>query len=143
MRIAICLSLDFANQIKEIVNQLNQQGHEVVLPKTVEMILNGEVTFEQIIKEKKNGEISDRMIKQNILKYYFEKIKEVDAIFVLNFEKRGIKGYIGGNTFLEIGFAHVLNKRIFLLNEIPDISYKDEIKAMQPVILNGDLNLIK
>jgi len=67
-----------------------------------------------------------------------------DAVVVLNLDKHGIANYIGGNTFLEIGFAHVLNQKIFLLNPIPDIQfYKTEIEAMKPVILNGDLSLIK
>jgi predicted RNA-binding protein with PUA domain len=66
----------------------------------------------------------------------------MDAILILNLEKNNIKGYIGGNTFLEMGFAHVLNKKIFLLNEIPEMGYKDEIVAMKPVILEGDLNRI-
>jgi hypothetical protein len=95
------------------------------------------------MKEKGNGEISNRAIKQGSFKYYFEKIKEVDAILILNFEKRGIEGYIGGNTFLEMGFAHILNKKIFLLNEIPEMLYKDEIKAMQPIVLDGDLSKIQ
>jgi len=142
MKIAICLSLDFTNQINDIKNQLTQIGHEVIIPMTAGMILRDEVTLEQIIKEKENGIIPERMIKQDVIKYYFEKIKEVDAILVLNFKKEGIKGYIGGNTLIEIGFAHVLNKKIFLLNAIPDISYKYEIKAMQPIILNGDLTKI-
>jgi hypothetical protein len=55
-------------------------------------------------------------------------------------DKNGIKNYIGGNTFLEMGFAHVLNQKIFLLNPIPEIPfYKTEIEAMRPVVLNGDL----
>jgi|GEM_PF-5301338 len=29
-----------------------------------------------------------------------------------------------------MGFAHVLNKRIYLLNEIPDLSFKDELIAI-------------
>jgi len=45
---------------------------------------------------------------------YYEIIKECDAILVLNLEKNKIKNYIGGNTFLEMGFAHVLNKKIYL-----------------------------
>ncbi|MBZ9572370.1 hypothetical protein KJA15_03505 [Patescibacteria group bacterium] len=143
MKIAICVSLDFTNQIRDIANNLTEQGHEVILPQTVEMILNGEVAFEQIMKEKENGEISKRAIKQNSLKYYFERIKGVDAILVLNFEKNGIRGYIGGNVFLEMGFAYVFGKKIFLLNEIPDMLYEDEIKAMQPIILNGDLAKIR
>ena len=44
---------------------------------------------------------------------------------------------------MEIGFAHVLNQKIFLLNPIPDIVYyKTEIEAVRPVILNGDISLI-
>jgi len=143
MKIAICVSLDFTNRLEEIVNQLTQRGHEVIIPKTAEMILNGEVTLEQIMKEKENGEIVNRAIKQDSIRYYFEKIKEADAILALNFDKRGIKNYIGGNLFLEMGFAHVLGKKIFLLYEIPDMIYKDEIRAMQPIILNGDLNKIQ
>jgi len=84
MKIAICLSLDFTNQISDIKNQLTQIGHEVVLPMTAGMILRGEVTLEQIIKEKENGIIPERMIKQDVIKHYYEKIKEVDAILVLN-----------------------------------------------------------
>ena len=42
-----------------------------------------------------------------------------------------------------MGFAHVLNKKIFILNDIPEMIYIDEIKAMQPIILNGNLAKIK
>lgn len=143
MKIAICASLDFVPKIKDLSDRLIKLGHRVTIPQTAEMILNGEVTFDQIMKEKGNGEISNRAIKQGSFKYYFEKIKEVDAILVLNFDKKGIKNYIGGNVFLEMGFAHVLDKKIFLLNALPDIFYKDEIEVMQPIILNGDLDKIK
>ncbi|PIN76615.1 hypothetical protein COV17_01795 [Candidatus Woesearchaeota archaeon CG10_big_fil_rev_8_21_14_0_10_36_11] len=44
---------------------------------------------------------------------------------------------------MEIGFAHVLNQKVFLLNPIPEIPYyKSEIEAVKPVILNGDLSKI-
>lgn len=60
----------------------------------------------------------------------------------INKDKRGIKNYIGGNTFLEIGFAHVLNKKIFLLNDVPDMLCSDEILAMEHVVINNDLTKI-
>jgi hypothetical protein len=67
-----------------------------------------------------------------------------DAVLVLNLEKHGIPHSIGGNTFLEIGFAHVFDQKIFLWNPVPDIPYyKTEIKAMKPVVLNGDLSLVR
>ncbi|MCD6215577.1 MAG: hypothetical protein J7J92_00690 [Candidatus Aenigmarchaeota archaeon] len=143
MKIVICAGLEFTYQIKEVAEQLIKLGHEVVIPKTAEMILNGEVTLKQIKQEKENGEISNRAKKYDVIRYYFEKIKNADAILVLNYEKRGIKNYIGGNVFLEIGFAHVLGKKIFLLNEIPDMFYKDEIESMDPIVLKGNLNKIK
>jgi len=143
MRITICASLDFSNEIGNIVKQLAEQGHKVIVPKTSEMILNGEVTLGQIMEEKENGEISKRAIKHDVIKRHFLNIKKGDAVLVLNYDKKEIKNYIGPNTFLEIGFAHVLGKKIFLLNEIPNMPHRDEIKIMQPVVINGDLSKIK
>lgn len=143
MKIVICASLDFTKEIKEIADRLGKRGYQVTTPKTALMILNGKVTLEQIKREKENGQIVKRAIKLDIIKYYFKKIKEADAVLVLNFDKKGVKNYIGGNTFLEMGFAHVLGKKIFLLNEVPNMPYKAEIKVMQPIVLNGDLSKIK
>jgi hypothetical protein len=143
MKIAICASLDFTNKVKETADKLTENGHEVIIPVTSEMILNNRVSLEQIKKEKSNGEIYKRMIKQNSIKRYCKIIESADAILVLNFDKKGVRNYIGGNVFLEMGFAHIIDKKIFLLNDIPDTFYKDEIKAMQPIVLHGDLSKIK
>src|SRR5690606_35746742 len=70
-------------------------------------------------------------------------IKKADAILALNFDKKGIKNYIGGNTFLELGYAFIKGKKIYLLNPIPDMIYTSEVVAMKPVILNGDLHKLK
>jgi len=77
-----------------------------------------------------------------LIRDYFNVIKNADAILIANFEKNKIKNYIGGNSFLEMGFAHVLNKKIFIFNNIPEMIYTDEIKAMQPIVLNGNLTKI-
>lgn len=143
MKIVISASLDFTYKIKEIADKLIKKDYEVTIPLTAEKILNGELTLEQIIKEKGNGDILKRVIEYDVLRYYFNKIKECDALLVLNLDKKRIKNYIGGATFLEMGFAHVLNKKIFLLNPIPEIGYKEEINGMQPIILYGNLNKIK
>ena len=57
-------------------------------------------------------------------------------------DAHNIDNYIGGNSFLEMGFAFVLEKKIYLLNQIPEIGYRDEIEAMNPIMLEGDLNKI-
>jgi len=54
-----------------------------------------------------------------------------------------VKNYVGGNTLMEIGFAHILNQKIFMLNPIPEMPYcKSEIEAVKPIIINGDLKKI-
>jgi len=81
---------------------------------------------------------------EGFIKWWYNCIKNGDAILVCNFDKNGIKNYIGGNTLIEIGFAHVNDKKVFLLNPIPEEApYVDEIKAMTGLVLNGDLTKIK
>ena len=144
MKIVICGSIEFTPKIKEVANILTKNGHEVDIPLTSQRIINGELTLEEFKNEKrKNGDGAFRKIKDDVIRRYYEIISKSDAILVLNLEKNNIVNYIGGNTFLEIGFAHVLNKTIYLYNEIPDLSYTDEINAMQPIILSGDLSKIR
>lgn len=89
------------------------------------------------------SESANNKIEHDLIKRHFNKIKDGDAILVINEDKNNKVNYIGGNSFLEMGFAHVLNKKIFLLNPIPESSYKDEIVAMKPIILDGDLKKIE
>ncbi len=144
MKITICGSIDFTYKIKEVADVLSGRGHEVEIPYMAQKILNGVISLEEFqnIKQK-DGDINFRKnAEEDLIKRYFRLIKESDAVLIVNIDKKGIKNYIGGNVLLEMGFAYVLDKKIFLLNEIPDISYKDEIEAMGPVILYGDLNKI-
>jgi len=142
MKISIVGSLDFAYEMKEIAEKLINLGFEVDLPPTAKMILEKEIASEQIKKEKEDGSFSQRVIDSDAIRRYWKIIQNTDAILVVNFDKKGIKGYVGGNSFLEMGFAHVINKKIFLMNPIPEIGYKDEIKAMQPIVLNNDITKI-
>ena len=142
MKIAICGSLNFTKEIHELATNLRNLGFEVQIPLSCERILSGDFCLETIKKEKEEGTFSSRAIKFDSIREYWNKIDKSDAILVANFDKNNIANYIGGNTFLEIGFAHILNKKIFLLNQIPELNYKDEIEAMQPIILNKDLSKI-
>jgi len=61
-------------------------------------------------------------------------------------KKNGIKGYIGCAALMEIGLAHHLHKKIFLLNELPDYNehrWVHEVRLMQPVVIDWDLSKIK
>ena len=88
-------------------------------------------------------EINEKKRAKNRMSF-FDKLKKCDALLVVNNSlKKGRENYISGSSFLEMGFAHALGKKIFLLQGIPELSYKDEIMAMKPIILNGNLNKIK
>lgn len=140
MKIVICASVMFSYEIKEYADKLIKMGHSVEMPFTTKKILNGELTLEEYKKEKeRNGDGAFRKVKEDLIKRYYKLIKDGDAILVINLDKNGIRNYIGGNVFLEMGFAYCLDKKIYLLNEIPDMNYTDEIKAMQPIIIYGSL----
>ena len=139
MKIAICGSIKFTNEMKAIADQLIARWHSVDLPITSKKILSWEITLEGFEQE---SEKRDRKIDDDVIRKYFDIIRDHDAILLVNCEKNNIPDYIGGNTFLEMGFAHVLNKKIYLLNNIPEMSYSDEIRAMQPIVLWWNLSMI-
>ena len=144
MKIAICSSLDFIPEIEKAGKELEALGHQVVLPKSAEMVISGEMPAKILTDENLSPEKRiERKIKLDAIRLHYNKIAECDAILVLNYTKKSVDNYIGGNTFLEMGFAHILNKKIFLLNNAPQMLYTDEIMAMQPVVLRGDLKNIK
>lgn len=79
----------------------------------------------------------------NFIKWWHDCIVGSDAILVCNYDKKGISNYIGGNVLMEIGFAHVNDKHVFLLNPIPvEVPYLDEIKAMVSEVIDNDLKRI-
>jgi len=137
MKIVICGSMTCSKKMVEIEEKLLKQRYSIVLPPHTKEY----VEFNSL--EKMHSESAKNKIKEDLIRDYYNTIKDCDAILVVNEKRHDIDNYIGGNSFLEMGFAHVLDKKIFLLNEIPDISYQDEIKVMQPTILNGDLTKIK
>ncbi len=140
MKIAICGSLDFAHEMKKAADELKMRGIESSLPPTAVKILNGELSVGDIQKEKESGIFQERTIKSDLIRHFWGRLEDANAILVVNHDKKGVKNYVGGNSFLEMGFAHVSKKPIFLLNDIPNMLYTDEIKAMQPLALKGDFS---
>jgi hypothetical protein len=133
MKITICGSSTFRKEMIEYKKKLLEIGHEVTVHPDYEAFVRGE---KQELLKKIQTEHAVAKKENNYIKWYYNAIINSDAILVLNFEKRGITNYVGGNTLMEIGFAHVNGKKIFLLNDIPEISYKDEILAMYDIVLN-------
>jgi len=142
MRITICGSIKFADRLVEIYSQLEKLGHEPLMHEDMFRLIEGTATeLEDMSRGSEHHEVKR---KYGFIKWWHDCIKSGDAILVCNFDNKGIRNYIGGNTFLEIGFAHVNGKKVFLLNPIPEeVPYADEIKAMADAVINGDLGKIK
>jgi hypothetical protein len=137
MKITICGSVKFADKLVEIYKKLEELGHQPMMHEEMFRIADG--TAKELI-EGISADHAEVKRKNNFIKFWHDLIKSGDAVLICNFDKNGIKNYIGGNTLMEIGFAHVNDKKIYLLNSIPkDVSYSDEIKAMVNEVINGDL----
>jgi nucleoside 2-deoxyribosyltransferase len=137
MKITICGSMKFHREMREVKKSIEAMGHTVLVPKSIEMM--DTVGY---VHPTEDEERIEAKIEHDFIREHFRKIEEGDAILVLNYDKKGIIHYIGGNTFLEMGLAFWLGKKIYLLNPIPDMDYKTEMHAMQPIILNGDFSII-
>lgn len=136
MKIIICGSISAADEIINIQKKLESMGHAVEIPEGVKKP-------ELSPTDKTNtSERAATKIKHDLIRGYYEKIKLYDAVLIVNPEKKGIKGYVGGNTLIEMAFGHVLYKKLYCLYALPNLPYTSEILAMQPIILDGDLNKI-
>ena len=82
------------------------------------------------------------LVRGGVIKKRFDGIIWGDALLILNYDKNGIANYLGGNSLVEMAVAYYLNKPIYLFNPAPEISYKEEILGMFPIVLNGDLTKI-
>lgn len=137
MTITICGSMFFHQQMKEAQARLEKRGFTILLP---EELADGSAN--EALLEKDEDKISAK-IEYNFIREHFKKVEMADSILILNYPKKGIDGYIGGNTFLEMGYAFGLGKKIFLLYPIPKMDYFTEMSAIQPIVLNGNLTLIE
>lgn len=147
MRVVICGSIAFIDEMQEIKQELESRGHEVEMPSREARGEFGESisTKDLYILRKQDADVIPSWIwerNREGMQAHFGKVASGDAIVVVNHAKNGVEGYIGANTFLEIGLAFHLNKKIYLLHEIPEASYREEVISMNPSILNGNLELL-
>jgi len=136
MKIMIICSKKFYDEIPEIKNTLELNGHEILLPNCFDK----PKTEENI---KKLGKEEHRKFKAKMFKQSEKVISDVDTVLILNFKKDDIENYIGGATFLEMYDAFRMNKKIYMFNGIPKGILEDEIIGFNPIIINGDLSKIQ
>lgn len=140
--VTICSSADFYKKAVEVEEFLKANGFESIIPLTAK-------------KMKKSGnwnpshyrtwqvDEADYPKKSALMREHFNEIENGDVVLVVNDEKHGQSNYIGGNVLIEMAIAFYLNKPIYVMNDLPkDSKYLEEIKAMQPTVLKGNLRTL-
>ena len=139
MKVMICCSTAFYDKVDEVSKYLLNRGDEVIYPNGY---LENSFELDEDASDEEYSEFFKKMFQESI-----DKIKEVDAIIVLNYTKvkKGVElpNYIGASTFLEMYEAFMNDKKIYMMNGYPDNMLLDEIKSFRPIILNGDINNFK
>lgn len=124
MKITICGSLAFEKTMQAAQLTLEKMGYETAVPVSAENANTDPLTRKRLIDD------------------YFVEIDTSDAILVINETKNGVDNYIGGNTLIEMARAYAQGLEVFLLHPIPEMSYTIEIEAMQPIVIDGDMQNI-
>ncbi len=134
MKILLICSKAFYVKLLDFKTDLEKLKHEIFMPNCWDC---------PETEAKYRGTEGHSNWKASMIKHSEEVIKNMDAVLVLNYDKNGQKNYIGGATFLEIYDAFRLGKKIFFINPLPEGMLKDELIGFNPIIINGDLTLIK
>lgn len=143
MKIYILGSNVFMHQMVEVTDKLIVMGIDAHIAEHYRELVAGTSKVQDLLKNNENIELKKVM---DTFRLHYKNILESDAILIVNDTKNGIENYIGGNVLIEIGQAYVNNKKIFFLNKMPtdkSITYLDEIYALQPICLEGNLENIK
>lgn len=141
--ITICSSAAFYKQVIEIQKELRKMGFKVLIPKTAnKMRRNNDFDVSHYKTWYKDA--ADYTKKKQLMVAHFKEVMKADAILVVNEEKHGMAGYIGGNVLMEMVIAFHYKEKIFILNPIaPDLGIKEEVLGLFPTFINGDLTKIK
>lgn len=130
--IAICGSMAHKDLWLPIIDQLRTNGLTVSTPELSEARDWSKFTDDRILLEK-----------GALIRRHFANIATADAVLIANFEKNGIENYVGSNTFLEMCAGFIYDKPIYLLNPVPKQDNYEEILALEPIVLNGDLSQLE
>ncbi len=146
MKITICGSTAFILEMEAVAKQLEALGHEAQFP-PVWFTDGGGKKWHTLdyYKFKKTKPFSNPEFLKNHtqrIRDHFGLVEWSDAILVTNYEKNSVADYIGPNTLMEMGLAFHLGKKIYLLNPVPDVAWKEEILGLRPVAINADLSAI-
>lgn len=129
--VAVCGSMSHKEQWIKVVEELREQGLSVSTPDLSESEDWSSLSDEEIIHKK-----------GWLIRRHFANIATAKSVLICNYDKNDTKNYLGSNSFLEMGAAFIYGKPVYLLNGIPMQANREEILALDPVVLAGDLDIL-
>ena len=102
--ITICSSAHFYRQVVDTEEQHIDMGYSVIIPSNAKLMKESgdfDVTHYQTWFQDAN----DYHKKTKLMSDHFDEIARGDVTLILNYEKRGIANYIGGNVLMEMAVA--------------------------------------
>ncbi len=139
MRIMICGSMTFADKIMALKAGLEKLGHTVSVPVDADTHSSDPSLIDDLDRD------YEHCVENDVMRKCMNVLANNDAVLVANYPKNGVNGYIGTSTLMELGLAHYLNKKIFLLYPTPhykEARWAHEVRIFKPTVLNGDINAI-
>jgi hypothetical protein len=138
LTLTICASVTSYPKAVEIKKDLEAQGFRVLVPFLAEeMERTGQYDLTKIVGETDN---TNPARKRGFIDAHIAKIEQADALFILNYPKHGLDGYIGPNVLMELTIGYYLKKPLYFLyapsSELPSFH---ELMALGPEILDGKL----
>ncbi len=138
MRIMICGSMTFAEQMLQLQQQLTAFSHQVNVPCDAEIHRQNSAFIDDLDVNR------EHLIENDIMRKCFELVAASEAVVFLNLPKNGVDGYIGTSSLIEMGLAYYLNKEIYLMYSYPDPTehrWAHEVASFQPTVLNGNIDI--
>ena len=131
--------MKFVKDMVKVKKQLDKLGHEARLPFGTNPHLKDKNFVDNLDKN------LEYCLKNDVMRKNFQMVADSDAVLVINYKRNGLDGYIGISALLEMGVAHYLKKKIFLMQKPPhfhNARWAHEVAIMQPTVIYEDLSKI-
>ena len=133
MKIAICGSMTFVDEMEALAAVLTAAGMTVATPVRDE----GEVNWSGLDDD------AAAAAKARYVADYLAVIRRCDVVLIANYEKAGVRGYVGANALVEAAFGYALGKTVAFLNPPGPQPCRLEAMAMMTMCLDGDVRRLR
>ncbi len=142
LKITLCGTIACIDEMRAVKQQLEADGHLVQMPPDFIAGPEGEqLAVEEYYQLRQQAGPQVRWVwkaKDLAIGTHFLKIQWADLVLVVNGRAKGIDGYVGINTTMEVAVARFLHKPLAFLYPLPDQADRlEEFRGIDPQILNG------